>query len=159
MTIYDFWCLYWLQRVFIEQIVPRCCRHVLRRAIDHSWFPFLTFTMQFTTFTAAPTLAWPGPPVIYQTALTTPLVTATILAAPATVTAAAVAQRVKHDSNIRYPQPSGIAHQPSADTADALLADIHYLQQAGSADILPDSTRSSPTPRLRPMLLATLASP
>ncbi|XPS71816.1 hypothetical protein M3J09_003993 [Ascochyta lentis] len=80
---------------------------------------------------AAPTMIYPGPPVIYQTAPSAPLVTATTLAAPATATAGA--QRVKRDSSICYPQPSGVAHKSSPDTADAFLGDSYYSQQASSA--------------------------
>ncbi|KAJ4356947.1 hypothetical protein N0V95_002890 [Ascochyta clinopodiicola] len=81
--------------------------------------------------TAAPTLTYPGPPVIYQTAPSAPLVTATTLAAPATATAGV--RKVRRDSNICYPQPSGVAHKSSPDTADAFLGDSYYSQQASSA--------------------------
>lgn len=80
---------------------------------------------------AAPTLTYPAPPVVYQTAPSAPLVTATTLAAPATATARA--QRMKRDSNICYPQPKGIAYKSSPDTAEAFLADNYYSQQASSA--------------------------
>ena len=80
---------------------------------------------------AAPAFTYPGPPVVYQTAPSAPLVTATTLAAPAMATAGT--RRIKRDSNICYPQPSGIAHKSTPDTADAFLADIYYSDTASSA--------------------------
>lgn len=82
---------------------------------------------------AAPTVTYPGPPVVYQTAPSAPLVTATTLAAPAVATAGV--QRLKRDSNICYPQPTGITYKSSPDTAEAFLADSYYSQQATAAQI------------------------
>ncbi|KAJ4326427.1 hypothetical protein N0V94_000102 [Neodidymelliopsis sp. IMI 364377] len=85
-----------------------------------------------TAASAAPTVtSYPGPPVIYQTASSAPLVTATTIAEPATATAGA--RRIKRDSNSCYPQPSGISHKSSPDTPEAFLADSWYSQQAKSA--------------------------
>ncbi|KAL1593594.1 hypothetical protein SLS59_009108 [Nothophoma quercina] len=47
--------------------------------------------------------------------------------------ATAGTRRIKRDSNICYPQPSGIAHKSTPDTADAFLADIYYSDTASSA--------------------------
>ncbi|KAJ8110729.1 hypothetical protein OPT61_g6499 [Boeremia exigua] len=97
--------------------------------------------MHFNSFTAgailaavaaaAPTVTYPGPPVIYQTAPSAPLVTAVTLAAPV---ATAAAQRLKRDSTTCYPQPAGINHQSSPDTDSAFLADSYYSQAANAAN-------------------------
>jgi hypothetical protein len=82
---------------------------------------------------AVPTLTYPGPLVVYQTAPRAPFVTATTLAAPATATAGA--QSIRRDSNICYLQPSEIAHRSSSDTVDAFLTDSYYSQAASSTKI------------------------
>ena len=73
-----------------------------------------------------------GPPVVYQTAAAAPLVTAVTLDEPAATTAPA---KVKRDGNICYPQPTGIAHKSSPDTADAFRADPFYSDAASGAPL------------------------
>lgn len=70
-----------------------------------------------------------GPPVVYQTAADAPLVTVTTLSAPA----ATGNSKPKRDATTCYPQPTGIAHKSSPDTAAAFRADAYYSQAAQSA--------------------------
>ena len=99
--------------------------------------------MLFSTFTAgavlvavaaaAPTLTYPGPPVVYQIDASAPLVTATTLAAPASTTGGA--QRRRRDDNICQPQPKGISYKLVADTANAFVAEKYFSKVAKAAKV------------------------
>jgi hypothetical protein len=79
---------------------------------------------------AASVTTYPGPPVVYQTAPSVPLVTATTLAPIATS-----ATRVKRADATCYPQPSGIAHKTSPDDGSTFRADSYYSNAANAAKV------------------------
>lgn len=79
---------------------------------------------------AASATTYPGPPVVYQTAPSAPLVTATTLA-PAATSAA----RVKRADATCYPQPSGIGHRSSPDNASTFRSDTYYSSAANAAKV------------------------
>ena len=87
-----------------------------------------TFAIAAPQGSAATTFA--GPPVVYQTAPSAPLVTATTLAPAATT-----APRVKRADATCYPQPSGIAHKSSPDDAATFRADTYYSSAANAAKV------------------------
>ncbi|KAI5363716.1 hypothetical protein Slin14017_G056800 [Septoria linicola] len=80
---------------------------------------------------SAAAATFPGPPVVYQTAPSAPLITATTLA-PAVATAGG---KVKREEPTCYPQPTGIAHKSNPDDAATFRADPYYSSAANAAKV------------------------